>query len=201
MRLTVLLILVSATFTVAQAQQAPRFALQIGIGTDIVPRTAMFKNSGNRSVCISYNITGDWGLALYLSQQDYRLDRLNSDHVSFVGGRKPDVGMTVTSFLVGSRWYVPSKWKAIHPFLSALAGYAISAPSAQEYYLVTSGNTDTSYQRISTGDFFLGLLSGGIEVRPLSFVSTFADLQVLIPSSVDLSPGFVGGRVGVAITF
>jgi len=201
MRLTVLLLLVSATFTVLPAQESHELALQVGIGIDIVPSSMMFRNDHSRSATISYNIADDWGITFYLSQQDYSLDRLNSDHVSFVGGSKPDVGMTVTSFLVGPRWYIPSRWKAMHPYVSVLAGYAKSAPSAQEYYLVTSMNNDTSYQHISTGDFFLGLLSGGIEIRPLSFVNMFAELQVVIPSSIDLSPGFVGGRIGLGLAF
>ncbi len=201
MRSRLILVFVALMSASALAQQAAKIEVEVGIGTDIVRYSTLFKNDHNLSASICYNPTDEWGVALYLGQQVYRLDRPTSDHQGFVGGRTPQVNRTVTSLLVAGRYFIPTVSKVFNPYVSVGLGYAKSVSSPEGYYVVNYIPVDTVYYQVKSGHFLLGLLSLGIQVRPVSFFDLFAELQIPVASNLDLSPGPIACRIGFGVTF
>ena len=193
-----LLVFISAS---ALAQREGEFEVAMGIGKDLVPPPGVFKSDRNLSASICYNLTNEWGVVFYVDQQDYRLDHLTSEHEHFLDYRTPTLVRTVTSLLIGGRYFVPNKSKVLNPYVSLALGYAKSVSSPDGYYVVSPIIQDTSFNRVQSGHFFLGLVSLGIQVRPVSFFDLFAELQTSVPSSVDLSPGPIACRIGIGVIF
>jgi hypothetical protein len=183
------------------ARQEGKFEVALGTGADIARFGPLFKNNRSFSASIFYNLTDESGVVLYLGQQQYGLDRLSSDHQGFVGGKPPQAGKTVTSLLAGGRFFIQSKLKFLNPYVSVAFGYAKSVSSGEGYYVVSHMTNDTAFHRIPSGHFFLGHLAPGIQVRPVSFVDLYAELQIVMASDVDLSPGPIAGRIGIGVIF
>jgi hypothetical protein len=201
MRFRLVLLFLALTSASAFAQRESKFEAAMGIGTDIVPPAGVFKNQRNLSASICYNLTDQWGVALYLGQQVYRLDGLTSAHARFLDGRTPQVSRTATSLLVAGRYFIPSKSKGLNPYVSVGLGYAKSVSSPEGYYVVGFVPPDTVFEHVETGQFLLGLLSLGIQVRPLSFFDLFAELQAPFASNIGLSPGPIACRIGIGVVF
>jgi len=200
MRSGLVLVMLALMSASALAQQEGKFEAAMGIGTDIVSPAGVFKNHRNLSASICYDLTNEWGVFLYLGQQDYRLDHLTSENEYFVGYGTPTLKKTVTSFLVGARNYISGKSGVISPYGSVALGFAQSSSSPEGYSFVALVQ-DTVYQRVRSGHFLLGLISLGIQVRPVSFLDLFAELQVSPTFDAGLSPGPLGGRVGIGVIF
>jgi hypothetical protein len=184
----------------ALAQQTARFEVAIGAGRDIIYTSTLFKNEHNRSASIFFSPVGEWGVFLSFGQQVYTLDRLPSEHESFLSGRTPQIYRTVSSFLIGYRDFLPSQSRVFKQYGTVALGVAKSVPSAEGYYF-TAISPDTSYNQLKSGHFLLGVLSLGIQVRPLTFIDLFAELQTSIPLNMDLFPGLIAYRVGVGVMF
>jgi hypothetical protein len=200
MRYSLMLLGVVLVTVSALAQQAAKFEVAIGAGTDIIYTSTLFKSDHNLSVSICYKPTDESGVALYVGQQVYSLDRLSSEHEVFLGGRTPQIKRTVSSLLVGYRGFIPSKSMVFSQYGTVALGFANSVSSAEGYY-TTGVPSDTVFNRVPSGYFLLGFLSFGVQVRPISFIDLFAELQTSIPLNIDLSSGLLSYRVGVGVVF
>jgi hypothetical protein len=183
------------------AQQQPKFEVTVGIGTDIVPSSGVFKNHLNLSASLDYSLTEKWALFVCLGQQDYRLDHLTSAHQHFLDYRTPSLAKTVTSILVGGRNYITNRSAVLVPFTSVALGYAQSTSSPEGYIYVQPMYKDTVYQRVRSGHLFFGHVSLGIQVHPMSFIDLSAELQVSIAPEYDILPSPLAGKVGLGILF
>ena len=182
------------------AQRESKLEVALGIGTDIIRSSLTFKNDRSLSASLCYNLTDRWGIVLYLGQQAYSFDRLSSDHETYLDGTKPQLSKTVTSGLLLGRYFIPTKLASVSPYVSFGMGCSKSVSSAEGYYIVNFVK-DTVFVRTGSGQFFLGLLSLGIEVEPVSSLNLFAELQLALPSDRDLYPSAIAGRIGIAVTF
>jgi len=185
----------------AFAQREPTIEVTMGIGKDLVPPPGVFKSNQNLSMSVCYKLTDEWDVAVFLGREEYKLYRLTSENQSFLDGQMPQVSRTVTSILAGGRYFIPSKSKILHPYFSIALGYGKSASSRGGYYVLDVMARDTVFYQVQGGHFLLGLVSLGAQVRPLSFIVLFAELQASVASVWDLSPGPIAGRVGIGVRF
>jgi len=196
MKVKLVLILLTLMSADAYGQAEAKFELAMGVGTDIARFSSTYRNDHSFSASICYYLTTEWGVALYVGQQQYSPEgavRLDS--------KTPQFGKTLNLLLVEGRYLIPTKLKVLNPYVSVALGYVRSGSSTGGYYTVRIQPADTVFHGAQTGEFFLGQLSPGIEVRPFSFLGLFAEIQILFPSNVDLCPGRIAGRVGIGVIF
>jgi hypothetical protein len=201
MRSGLVLVILALMSASAFAQREGKFEVAAGIGTDLVYSTIPFTNHHNLSASVCYNLSNEWGVALYFGQQVYSVERLNSEHESFLGGRTPDVNKTVTSLLVGGRYFIPTESKVADLYISFALGSAKSVTSAEGYHVVNGMSGDTVYYRVQSGQFFQGLLSLGTQVHPLSFLNLFAELQMRAGSEQENYLEAIACRAGIGVVF
>ncbi|MCX6133237.1 MAG: hypothetical protein NTU47_05410 [Ignavibacteriales bacterium] len=196
MKVRHVLLLLTLTSAGVYGQVAGKFEVAVGVGADIARFSPTYRNDHSFSASICYNLTNEWGVALYFGQQQYSPEgELQLD------SKTPQFIKTSKSLLVEGRYLIPTKLMVLSPYVSVALGYVSSGSSQAGYYIVRNHPVDTVFHAAQTGGVFLGRLSPGIQIRPFSFLGLFAEMQVLIPSDVDLCPGRIAGRVGMGIIF
>jgi hypothetical protein len=196
----VVLCLAFMSFTVS-AQQKGGIEVSVGIGADIMYSTPRFKNDGNLFASIYYGISNQWGVIASFDQHVYKLYRFHTNDLSFLGGELPDIKQTLTSLLIGARYFIPTESKIADLYISMSLGSASSRSSSDGYYTASWIAHDTAFNRIESNQYLQGFLSFGAQGRPVRFLILFVDLQTSVAITRDPFMGPVAGKVGIGLEF
>ena len=198
MRLRLVIALTLLVTSQAFAQKAGKFELQVATGTVLFRFSDEFSTTRYLSTSAIYDLTDNSGIVLSYHHLAYTFDKQFHDNTWFDAGGTPAIQRSLNMVLIGYRKLGPNASGIISSYGSASFGLAHSVTSPSGYYYGSVGN-DSSYKTLGAGYTIVGLMSLGVQITPCSFMHVFADIEIPVPSNLDLFPGGITLRGGVGI--